>query len=190
MRPHSPSFQLPQPSFRRKPESRTCGHNHRHSSPPTVIPAKAGIYARRPHYRLPQPSYQSPQPSFRRKPESRPCGHLRRHSGSPNRHSAASRNPRRKETLPPAPAKFPIRRFTLPDPQRRPQSGHTSHPPTCSHSRMAVAPHASHRQGDPPPSRFAPLPGILDVGDSGSRFGCPQPAPSAPPSKIPKIPAQ
>ena len=49
----------PQPSFRRKPESRACGHIHRHSGPPsrhsgasrnpcrvaisTVIPAKAGI---------------------------------------------------------------------------------------------------------------------------------------------------
>ena len=66
---HSPSFRLPQPSFRRKPESMACGHIHHHSG--------------------------SPQPSFRRKPESRACGHIHRHSGSPNRHSGASRNPRR-----------------------------------------------------------------------------------------------
>ena len=123
-------YRIPQPSFRRKPESRPGrirsrprpgGPPNRHSGasrnlgrvvnspsfrhqpefsatlrtiptpkqPPTVIPAKAGIYACRPHCRLPQPSFRlapesraalrepslrrsGPQPSFRRKPESRP----------------------------------------------------------------------------------------------------------------------
>ena len=64
----SPPFQLPQPSFRRKPESSAA-------------------------LREPSLRRRGPQPSFRRKPESRECGHIRRHSSSPNRHSGASRNP-------------------------------------------------------------------------------------------------
>ena len=43
---YPPPFRLPQPSFRRKPESRACGHIHRHSDF-SVIPAKAGIYSLR-----------------------------------------------------------------------------------------------------------------------------------------------
>ena len=65
VRSHTPSFRLPHPSFRRKPESMACGHMHRHPGPPSVIPAQAG---------------------------SRACGHIHRHSGSPIRHSGASRN--------------------------------------------------------------------------------------------------
>ena len=34
LRSHSPSSRLPQPSFRRKPEPRACGHIHRHSDSP------------------------------------------------------------------------------------------------------------------------------------------------------------
>ena len=60
---YAPSFRLPQPSFRRKPESMACSHTHRHCgasrnlwsaviltvipAPPVVIPAQAGIYALR-----------------------------------------------------------------------------------------------------------------------------------------------
>ena len=125
-------------------------------------------------------------PSFRRKPESMPAGPItispNRHPVSPNRHSGLRRNPGRKETLPPAPAKFPISQSNLPESTHHPKSGHTS--------ALQLAPTPGHRLSDPAPSHFAPLPGILDVGDAGSRFGCPPPAPSAPPSKIPKIPAQ
>ena len=60
-RPHhrlpQPPSHLPQPLFWRKPESRACGHIHR-------------------HYRL-------PPPSFRHQPESMACGHIHRHSGAP-----------------------------------------------------------------------------------------------------------
>ena len=146
-----PHCRLPQPPFRRKPESKACGHLHRHSgfpnrhsdasrnlvqhcanhpyavatpnrhsgasrnlwravtfpvnpTPPTVIPAQAGIHACRPHCRL-------PQPPFRRKPESMPAASI---AASPNRHSGESRNLGRKETLPPAPAKLPISQSNLP----------------------------------------------------------------------------
>ena len=172
--------------FRRSDGStpRTCGHIHCHSGSPirhcglifssvilnfSVIPAKAGIYACRLHYRLPQPSFRLLQPSFRRKPESMAYGHIHRHyripqpsfrrkpesmpagpiadslnrhsgasrnlwrtatftviTGSPNRHSGESRNLWRKETLPPAPTKFPISHSNLPQSPRRPKSGHTS----------------------------------------------------------------
>ena len=178
---------------------------------PTVIPAKAGIYARRPitdspncHSGSPNrhsgesrnlcpptplpspPTVIPPLPTvipaqagiYARRPIT---DSPNRHTDSLNRHSGESRNLCPKEPLPPAPAKFPISQSNLPAPQRRPQSGHTSGIP--------LAPHASHCQGDPAPSRFAPLPGILDVGDSGSRFGCPQRAPSALPNpKSRKIP--
>ena len=107
VRSYSPSSRLPQPSFRRKPESMAYGHIHHHSGspPPPVIPAQAGIYRVRsysPSYRIPSPSRHSgasrnlwrtviftiipdplPHPSFRRKPESIACGHIHRHTGSP-----------------------------------------------------------------------------------------------------------
>ena len=127
MRSHSPSFQLPQPSFRQKPESMPCGNIHRHSgspnrhsgesrnpgrvvtftvipAPQTVIPAQAGIYALRSR----SPSFRLLQPSFRRKPESMRCGHTHRHSDSPNRHSGASRNPGRVVTFTVIPAQAGI----------------------------------------------------------------------------------
>ena len=69
----------PQPSFRRKPESRARDHLHRHTVPPTVIPAQAGIQSVRSY----SPSFRLPQPSFRRKPESRACSHIHRHSAPP-----------------------------------------------------------------------------------------------------------
>ena len=78
--PYAPSIRLPQPSFRRKPESMVCGHMHRHSGLRRnlwravirpVIPAQAGIYGAWPY-----------APSFRRKPESMARGHTPRHSGA------------------------------------------------------------------------------------------------------------
>ena len=66
-------YRLPQPSFRRKPESMPAGpiadSLNRHSGASrnpgraatfTVIPAQAGIYACRLHYRPPQPSSRRP----------------------------------------------------------------------------------------------------------------------------------
>ena len=84
------------------------------------------------------------------------CGHIPRHSG-------ASRNPGRKEPLPPAPVKFPISQSNLPESTHHPKSGHTSALPLAPTPERRVAPHASHHQGDPAPSNFAPLPGILNV---------------------------
>ena len=80
-----PSFRLPHPSFRRKPESMAYGHIHRHPdspsrhpgasrnlwraviftvipTPPAVIPAQAGIYGVRsysPSFRIPSPTRHS-----------------------------------------------------------------------------------------------------------------------------------
>ena len=89
-----PHCRLPQPSFRRKPES-TPGRirsKPRPGGPPTVIPAKAGIQGVRPH----SPPFRLPQPSFRRKPESMPASPItispNRHPVSLNRHSGFRRN--------------------------------------------------------------------------------------------------
>ena len=90
--PIFPSFRLPQPSFRRKPEStrRDRLRFSRHSDFP-VIPAKAGIYALR--WTPVFPSFRIPQPSFRRKPEStRRDGLQFSHHSEFFRHSGASRN--------------------------------------------------------------------------------------------------
>ena len=108
-----PSFRLPHPSFRRKPESMAYGHVHRHSGspPPSFRRKPESMLARSPNRhsgasrnlrlppppavipaqagiypcRLPQPSFRLPQPSSRRKPESTLAA-------SPRRHSGASRN--------------------------------------------------------------------------------------------------
>ena len=139
MRPYSSSFRLPQPSFRLAPESRAYDHIHHHSgspnrhsgasrnpgraiifpvipTPPTVIPAQAGIQGARSS----SPSFRLPQPSFRRQPESRAYGHIHRHPDSPNRHSGASRNLGVRSYSP---------SFRLPQPsfQRKPESRECDH---------------------------------------------------------------
>ena len=143
----------PQPSFRRKPESRPgrIRSRPRPGGPPTVIPAKAGIYARRLHYRLPQPSYQLPSTVIPAQPGIQ--GVLK-------------------------PYRQPRQSFQL--------AGLTSrNPHTTRNPSIPPASHLPPRQpspGDSAPSHLSPLPGILDVGDAGSRFGCPPPTPSAPPN--------
>ena len=98
---HSPSPRLPQPSFRRKPESMPAGpiadYLNRHSGASRNLVQHCEPSLRR---SSPQPSFRrkpessaalrepslrrsGPQPSFRRKPESRVCGHIRRHSRLP-----------------------------------------------------------------------------------------------------------
>ena len=75
---------VPHPAAARTPDIPSGLPFNRHpGSLPTVIPAKAGIYACRLHYQLPQPSHRLPQPSFRRKPESTPAASI---TASPNRH--------------------------------------------------------------------------------------------------------
>ena len=121
VRSHSPSFGIPQPSFRRKPESRACGIC-------TVIPAQAGIYGVR---HIPRHSGASRNlwraahsPSFRRKPESMAYGHIM------HRHSGASRNLWRAVTLTVIPAKAGIQGVWSHSPsfRQKPESrayGHT-----------------------------------------------------------------
>ena len=69
--PYAPSFRLPQPSFRRKPESMARGHMPRHSGASQNL-WRAAIC----------PVIPDPHPSFRRKPESMARGHMPRHSGA------------------------------------------------------------------------------------------------------------
>ena len=72
---------LPQPSFRRKPESMAYGHIHHHSDSPSRHPgASRNLWRVVMFTVIPDPL---PQPSFRRKPESMAYGHVHRHSGSP-----------------------------------------------------------------------------------------------------------
>ena len=68
------AFSNPRTAFRFR-RSRACGHIHRHSGTPTVIPDPP-----------------STQPSFRRKPESRAVVTFTVIPVPPNRHSGASRN--------------------------------------------------------------------------------------------------
>ena len=79
-----PSFQL----FRHSGESRNLCLPAPLPPPPTVIPAKAGIYAVWSY----SPSFRLPQPSFRRKPESTRLGDTMFPSFQFSRHSGASRN--------------------------------------------------------------------------------------------------
>ena len=164
-----PSYRLPQPSFR-IPSTAI-------PPPPAVIPAKAGIYARLPHRRLPQPSYRIP-----------------------NRHSGESRNLCLPAPSPPPPTAIPSPPTVVPaqagiqavkNPYRQPrQSFQLAVQPPVIHTPPEIRAYLRHRTcpprqpppGDPAPSHFAPLPGILDVGDAGSRFGCPPRPPSAPPN--------
>ena len=146
-----PHCRLPQPSFRRKPESMPAGpiadYFNRHSGasrnpcPPaplpttsTVIPAQAGIHACQPHCRL-------PQPSFRRKPESMPAGLI---TDSLNRHSGASRNPCLPPPLPTPSTVIPVQagihayrphcRLPQPSFRRKPESSAALREPSLRRS--------------------------------------------------------
>ena len=77
LRSHTPSFRLPHPSFRRKPESRACGHIHRHSGSPIRHSGESRNLWRA----VICTTIPAPQPPFRRQPASRACGHIHRHSG-------------------------------------------------------------------------------------------------------------
>ena len=100
VRSHSPSFGLPQPSFRLAPESSAA-------------------------LREPSLRRSGPQPSFRRKPESRRAVTFTI-TPAPPTVIPAQAGIHRKEPLPPAPPKFPISHSNLPEYPRRPKSGHTS----------------------------------------------------------------
>ena len=65
VRPYSPSFRLPQPSYRLP--NRHSGAS-RNLCLPTPLPQGVRPYS--PSFRFPQQSFRLPQPSFRRKPES------------------------------------------------------------------------------------------------------------------------